>query len=129
MVGAPADKVLRIPVDGDVEGWQEFHQRLGAPKEASGYDIPVADGDEVGKLYTDHMKESFLKMGLTPEQAKAVSQATTEFRTAADEYATQQYELDTTSAVKNLKREWGNGYERQMNVAKKAVSQLVLLYC
>ncbi len=37
------EKILRIPDDGDKEGWQKAHIRLGMPEKAEDYKLNVAD--------------------------------------------------------------------------------------
>src|SRR5579872_1368236 len=47
-LGAPADRLLRIPTDAaDAEGWGKIHTALGKPAKPENYDFSaVTDADE-----------------------------------------------------------------------------------
>lgn len=120
MVGAPAESVLRVPVSGDTEGWAKVHQQLGAPAEASGYEVPMKGGDaETGAL-----RELFHKAGLTQDQAKAIVEGSEAFGSDAEQAAEEAYAQTVQVQEQELHKEWGAGYDRQMSLAQNAAGKL-----
>src|SRR4051812_33433335 len=41
LVGVPADKLLRLPTDDSPEAWNAIYDKLGRPKDAAGYNLPL----------------------------------------------------------------------------------------
>lgn len=124
MVGAPAEQVLRIPQDGDVEGWAKARQQLGAPAEAGAYEVPGLGEDETSAAYGDAMRGAFHKAGLTQEQVDIVMGAGNEFVAGTETAAKEEYERAVTAQDNELKAEWGNGYDRQMAIGRNAAQRL-----
>src|SRR5258708_6406048 len=55
LIGAPADKIIRLPNDpNDAEAWRQVRLRLGAPKDAKEYDfstVKFADGTDLDEPF------------------------------------------------------------------------------
>lgn len=67
--GVPAERLLTLPAaDADEATKAAFYERLGRPKEASGYDFKL--GEDAN--YDGAVKQVLHKAGLSTEQAKAV---------------------------------------------------------
>lgn len=119
-----ADKAGRgvvIPKDDtDEAGWNAVYGKLGRPDKPDGYAVPEAL--KADPLVGDFNAEAH-KLGLTAKQydgvMKFVTERTTE-RAKSDEAAqTAAFE----KAQSDLKREWGQAHDGNMELARRAVRQ------
>ncbi|MDE2020403.1 MAG: hypothetical protein KGJ13_08715, partial [Patescibacteria group bacterium] len=73
-IGAPADKLVRLPKDeADTAGWEQVYGRLGVPADAKGYDfsdLKFSDGSEPDSDFTDFFKNNARKYHLTKQAAR-----------------------------------------------------------
>lgn len=123
-VGAPADEILRLPKDAGPDQQREVLQRLGLPGEPGGYEIPIPDNLPHDEGFVNWSKEAFHKAGLTKSQAESLANEWNEFVGGMATEQDQNYEAKVEAEDQTLRREWGNGYDRQINVAKSAAQQL-----
>lgn len=111
-----ADKAGRgvvIPKgDATPEERQAFWGKIGRPESPAGYETPDIPGMPQGKA-----AEWFHAANLTKDQASAVVEAYGRFATEAEEsfIATSKNEAD------ELKREWGQAYDHQRELALRAI--------
>ena len=129
MIGAPPERILKLTdkMRGDdgmltAEGRAIF-ERLGAPKDAKDYQI------EVPKEYGDaNMAESFRKLfhdeGINKSSAEKIVKSWNEYQANAMKTAKEQSELAFKNADQNLRKEWGQAYDQNLNIAKEAVRTL-----
>lgn len=123
-VGVPADELLRLPKDAGPEQQREVFQRLGMPDEPGGYEIPIPDDLPHDEGFVNWSKEAFHKAGLTKSQAETLASQWNELVGGMATEQDQNYEAKVEAEDQNLRREWGNGYDRQINVAKTAAREL-----
>jgi hypothetical protein len=110
-----AEKVpglVRLPGDGDAEGWKTFHQRLGVPSAPTEYKFSAVEGipEEIGNNLDQWFAPIAHKANLTPGQATAVRKEWLGSVQAAGEAA----ESAQTAAADALRTEWGAGYEQRL---------------
>ncbi len=124
LIGVPAEQVLRLPKDAtDSAGWDAVKDRLGRPKDASGYDLAA---------YKDKVNEDFLKTAAAAAHRAGMTKAdgegfvkdivAYEEKVAADEAAQAQAAVTVERA--NLLKEWGPAAEVNMIVAKNTATKL-----
>lgn len=111
---------ISIPKDDDEKAWNEFYAKIGRPESADKYDIKRPVDSKLP--YDEKMEKAFLttahKSGLSKRQAQGVL----DWWNKEQETIALESEKVRTSAVAELKKEWGSEYE-----AKVAVSQRALL--
>lgn len=144
--GASASKMIgnsiRLPgEDATPDELDKIYNKLGRPESADGYDLKAPtfkddDGnehaifdmnDEAGKMAS----ESFHKLRLTPEQANGVMQLYGQQRIAdlgdANEMMQQQQVEMGQESQSQLMQEWGDKYEANMSIAKKAAERFGIM--
>lgn len=113
-----ADKIP-LPVNPTDEDLDRIYSRLGRPESPDGYQIPV-DGNVVTEDVAQQFADISHKLRLTPDQASGVLEyyrsAVEQSSLASTESAIQLQE----QAVAELKQEWGNAYEQQVEAAARA---------
>jgi hypothetical protein len=136
-VGAPADKLLRIPDERatdtpearerHVQEWQKIHQRLGKPTDAKDYDFSSVKrtGDKaLEQNLSDSIRQAAWNANLSKDGAIRLAQDVVKHldgvesasaAAAADKLATEKRELD---------KNWGNNAAANMVVAKAAAAAL-----
>lgn len=117
--GVAADKLIRTPDSYTDTKEQEsalnaIYDRLGRPKTAQEYGIENKEQAEDTKF----MADTFHKAGLTKTQAENVAKAFLDKTKSAQTSANENQQLMARQSVEALKREWGSGFDNNLNVAK-----------
>lgn len=123
LVGAPADQIIRIPRDDTPEAWNQVFDRLGRPKVADDYDVPMPEQGAADPEYIKGFKTMAHQVGLTPKQVKALAEWNNGYAktalTAQDEAGQSKYQADESE----LKKAWGAALEQNTQVAKLAAGK------
>jgi hypothetical protein len=127
-VGAPAAQLARIPTDpNDTEGWARVYEKLGVPKDVSGYDlssVKLPDGSDLDAPFADFAKKTAAELHLSPAAAAKLASDVVKF--AASQEATDTGERAALLATQkdSLKTNWGSQYEANLFVATRAAQVL-----
>jgi hypothetical protein len=100
-------KSVKIPEEGDVDGFNELYTKLGRPETEDKYEIEAVEGfDMTGEVMTA-VKSAAHMQGLNPKQLNGVAGAYMRGVKAQQEAA--QKEIDAKNAERwaNYKVEWG----------------------
>lgn len=122
-IGVPPDQILRMPKQGDTEAEAAFWQRLGVPKDATGYDfsgVKFSDGTELDDGFVQTISKVAAEAHIPAEAAKRVVDGLVKYMENADSAGT----ADTTAQVQQeqaaLTKEWGPNLEANRFIAKQA---------
>lgn len=120
---------LKLPgADAKPEDWQAFYRQIGAPEKAEDYGIKAPEGQD--DAFAKEAAGEFAKFGLRKDQASGITawwNAKVEALAKADAEA--KAANDKAMQVKNdgeqaaLKSEWGQSYDTNVAMAKRAVTQ------
>lgn len=116
-VGAPADKIVRLPGEGAAkEDIDAFYAKLGRPADPAGYEIKLPDGAD--DTFAKTAATKFHELGLNKTQAQELvkwyeGQGTS--MTEAQQQAKIAANVDQQNA---LKQEWGAAYDQQLSRAQ-----------
>lgn len=116
-MGAPKERILRLPEKDDSPDWASVHERLGKPKEAKDYDFEVPQGDE---KFAEAFKGA-LHAGNVPkaEARKIAAKLQADHKIRFDEMKKNQ-EMAFKNQESALKQEWGSTYDTNLAKAKEA---------
>jgi len=109
-------------VDADSTAMDAFYGKLGRPATPDAYGITVPDGGDAE--LAGWFKQSAHKMGLTDKQASGLFNEWNGMASQRAEAGTAASQQQSEKAVGDLKREWGQGYDAQIDMGKRAVSAL-----
>ncbi len=126
-IGAPADKLIRIPTDATDPAWRTIWQRLGAKGDAKEYDfsdVKFSDGTPAETGFVSKMQAFAVANGVPLAHAKGL---VSEFVKYLDEAATsEKTTADATlkAARDGLTKEWGANHQLNLEHAKRAATAL-----
>lgn len=116
MRGVPAERLLTLPAaDADQAAKDAFYEKLGRPKDASGYEFSLGENDP----FDAGLKQTFHKHGLSAEQAKGVIADYAEIAKAEQAKAQQQTIEKIGAEHQELLREWGAAASQNLGLAGK----------
>ena len=104
------------------EDWKQVYSKLGVPENIADYKVDAPEGlDEnvIGKL-----KEAAHKAGILPKQYQQLLNQFAEVNKQAVEEFTNNSQQTFQESQAALKREWGPGYDKNINLARAAVRDL-----
>lgn len=115
--------LLEMPgPDAEQAKIDEFYNRLGRPEAPEKYDLKMPEGGD--PALADWFKQTAHKNGLTTKQAGALfnewNAMSGEKMQSWEAEARQQSE----KAIGDLKKEWGQGFDKQIDMGKRAVAAL-----
>lgn len=118
--GVPDDRLLKLPEPGGDMG--PIYDRLGRPKDPSGYELPVPEGDDgsFAKTASEWMYEA----GISDTQAKAIAEKWNEHNAAYIEEANRTAQETSLAQKGELEREWGAALEKNEQVARAGARAL-----
>lgn len=121
LLGVPAERRLTLPEKmDDPEAMGPIYNRLGRPEKPDGY--AFSTGDEFTKNLAQWGAERFHKLGLTKAQADGIFSELVGLHTSEDAAAAEASKKDEEA----LRTEWGQEFDKRMNIAAQAVDKLGL---
>lgn len=116
MMGAPADRLVKLPADpADAEGWQEVYRKLGAPEDPAGYGLPED---------SQWLAEAAHKVGVAPQQLKGLIDVYAEKAGAAEEQAAQKRKEELSTTISQLRNEYGKVADQKFAAGFKAIESM-----
>ena len=118
------DKVVLPNHKSTDDEWQNFFTKIGRP-ELDKYEIAVPKDSAIDKDFLANFKETAHKQGLLPKQAEAVFNFYNEKLGAKHEEIVSAQTQKIEAEHFALKKEWGMGFDKEIDLAKRALRQFV----
>lgn len=117
------EKGVQLPTEHSTdEDWANFYNML-RPSELEQYQLKAPENMALNEERFTAFRENAHKLGLQPKQAQAIldwyNTSISEETTAVTQQNQQAYEAE----VKGLKEDWGEGFDKEMNLAQRAVKE------
>lgn len=125
MFGADrAGRTMVLPnEEASPEERMEVFDRLGRPETPDKYDLPLPENAD--ENFTQFAREAFHKAGLTAEQAKAFTEQYTGYVERQQQDTQAQYQQTVEAEDKALREQWGQNYDKNLSLAKRAARTLI----
>lgn len=117
LMGAPKERLLKLPEKADDPAWNDVYGRLGRPEKAQDYGIK---GDE---KFVSWAQENFHKLGLSKTQAEKLVENWGNFTGEQEKARLDASQAKAAEEDKALKNKWGQAYEKHTAIAKQAVKE------
>jgi hypothetical protein len=104
------------------EEWGAFFDSIGRPT-ADKYEVKTPEGKEINKDFVSQFKEIAHKNGVLPKQAQAILDQYITFEEGMATKQTDAMKQAKAQAVDGLKKEWGEGFDKNISLAKMAVKE------
>lgn len=121
VMGAPRDRLVVLPEKSDDPKWNEIHERLGRPKTAAEYNIPLPEGDP--GTFAAKAKEAMFKYNLTADQAKGLAEWWNGEGAAMQEAQENELVMKSDAEMKQLHAEWGSLATEKEAIARAAAKE------
>ena len=108
--------------DADDAKLGEFYNRLGRPESPDKYDLKAPEGAD--PELTDWFKGTAHKYGLTAKQAASLYSDWNQMAAGKGEAMAAEAQQSSEKEIAALKKEWGQGFEKQIDMGKRAVAAL-----
>lgn len=122
MIGA--DKIVVPNKYDDGTQLREALIKLGLPKEVDEYKINKADGLEIADEMISNFASKAHELGVLPNQAEALFNHILGEHSASTNKEIEDYNKQIIEEQEALKQEWGQGYEANIDLARKAANHL-----
>ncbi len=122
LMGAPKERLLKLPEKAEDPAWSEIWGKLGRPEKPEEYNIPMPEGGG-DKEFAEWAKGTFHKLGISKAQAETLVKEWNGFSGNQSKAAQDAATAKNVSDDKALKAEWGQAYEQHTNLAKRAVKE------
>lgn len=123
LVGAPKERLVKLPEDmSDAEQMAEVYNRLGRPSKSDEYDIKFGEGNP--EDFQKWTKDTFHKLGLTQAQAQKMVESMDTYSDEIKQASLKEQEQKVAEEQKALQKEWGQAYEQNTRLAKRAAREV-----
>ena len=122
-IGAKAEHVIKLPENMDSPEGRAIWEKLGAPKDAKEYkiEIPKEFGDEA--LATG-LRDVAHKSGMTHKQVENLVTWFNGHNEGLNKVALEEHQAKATQENDSLKKDWGQAYEQNKEIANRAALKL-----
>jgi hypothetical protein len=121
LTGVPPEQIIKLPKEMNDATMGEVYDRLGRPKTAAEYNIPIPEGGS--KEFAATASDWFHKRGLSAAQALGVSEDWNAFVAADVAKREADYNASVQMDTIKLKTEWGaDKYDSNLAIARQAAA-------
>ena len=108
--------------DADESKLGEFYNRLGRPESPDKYELKTPEGAD--PELTGWFKQTAHKYGLTAKQAASLYDDWNQMAAGKGEAMMAQAQQNSEKEIAALRKEWGQGFEKQIDMGKRSVTAL-----
>lgn len=121
LIGVPPERVIKLPGDKDpAESWGAVYDRLGRPKAATDYKIPLPEGD-TGE-FAKAIAPIFHEAGLSQAQVQKIAEKHNALMVEQTKKATEAAKAAQERELVELKAEWGADYDKHNDTVDRAAA-------
>lgn len=122
-MGAPAERLLKLPEKPDDPGWKAIHDKLGfgVPDSVDGYNLEVPEG--AGPEFATKAKEWALKNGIPPRMMEGLSKDWNQFMIDASKAEVEAIKAQETADLTSLRQTWGQQYDSSVELARREAAE------
>jgi hypothetical protein len=118
---------VKIPTETSTEEERSnFYKKIGRPDSVEGYNLPqLPEGQAYDENLINTMRGIAFDSGVSDSQFNGLVSKFVEAQTAAQEARLVAENAEADATIKDLQTEWGQDYEKNLEVSKRALRELV----
>ena len=118
---------VKMPTDTSTpEEKSAFYQKLGRPDNVEGYNLPaLAEGQEYDTELINTMRGIAFESGVSDSQFSGLVSKFVEAQATAEASRLAASNAEAEATIKDLQTEWGGEYDKNLEVSKRALRELV----
>lgn len=121
LIGVPPERIIKLPGDKDpADSWGNVYDRLGRPKAATDYKIPLPEGDS-GE-FAKSIAPIFHEAGLSQAQVQKIAERHNALMGEQVKKITEAAKAAQEKEIVELKSEWGHDYEKNNDTVDRAAA-------
>lgn len=121
LMGAPKERLIKLPEKPDDPEWAGIYEKLGKPKTAADYDLPIPEG--VPTDFADKAKGWMHKYNVPASAAKGIATEWNAEMASMVEAQEKAISLQSETEMGQLKAEWGIQAAEKENIARAAAKE------
>lgn len=126
LIGVPKAELLRIPkADAKPEDWASFYDKIGRPADPAGYELAKYAPEGVDPALANLMAPTFHQNNVPKQMAHGIAEGFNAAITKLNEEAIQARAAKQADELLSLKREWGGGYDKQEEIARRGFRESI----
>ncbi|BBD08752.1 hypothetical protein [Desulfovibrio ferrophilus] len=126
LVGRKTVGLTRPAEDATPEDWEQYHAELkrmtGVPDSPDGYELDAPKGMAADERLMDWFRNSAHEMGLSPEQARGLSERYNDWLTDSVQEFARQREGRRHETLRDLNTRWGGDSAANLELARRGFS-------
>lgn len=117
------DKIIVPNQYSTPDEWKGVFSKLGLPENLEKYGLNAPEGKEVNADFLARFKEKAFENNVLPNQAQALFDWYNEFSDGVVKTQSEASQTQKTEALDALKKEWGEGFDKQLHTADMALGE------
>lgn len=122
LVGAPADKLVKLPAADDADGWKAVHAKLGCPQTPAEYNFNADAAKGGNPDFAKWAGENFQALGLSVKQGQELAGRFEKYAEGLKAAQDQAQITQLQEGQKGLQKEWGAAYDQNVQIAKRGAA-------
>lgn len=118
-----ADKMVVPNKNFTSEQWTEHFRKMGVPEKAEDYGLKnnIPQGMTANEELFDTFSKKAHELGVLPNQAQAIMDFYNTSMGEQNKISSDAFREGVDQGIANLKTEWGDGYDKNVNIAEQAL--------
>lgn len=119
LMGAPQDRVIKLPEKADDPAWQDINYKLGVPKDPKDYqiEVPAEYGDP---QFAEKARDWFHKLGIPKEKGNQLAKNWNEYIGAQIQAGKDAEKQMLVKETGELRKEWGAAFDQNAELGRRA---------
>jgi hypothetical protein len=122
LIGAPKERVLKLPEKPDDPGWGEVWGKLGRPDKPEAYELPIPEGHGDPE-FAKGIAEVMHKHGVPKGAAHALAEFNNNYVKNLIETHQREQQQKSAAELSQLKSEWGAKFNENAELSKRAARE------
>lgn len=103
------------------DDWRGVYRKLGLPETIETYEMKIPEGSNFEDGFVSALKKTAFEQNILPHQISGLLEWYSEANNEQSSKLEERHVADREAEIANLKTEWGEAYQQNVNLAKQAL--------